>query len=56
MKYKRYKTTLGHKYTMRLCEDEIRERILFRTVDLPECGITPRLHRINLTIIPQIIL
>lgn len=30
MKYKRYKTTLGHRYTMRLCEDEIRERRLFR--------------------------
>lgn len=28
--YKTYKTTLGHKYTMRLCEDEIRERRIFR--------------------------
>ena len=32
MQYKCYKTTLGHKYTMRLCEDEIRERWLFRIV------------------------
>ena len=30
MNYKRYKTTLGHKYRMRCCEDEICERILFR--------------------------
>ena len=30
MNYRRYKTTLGHKYQMRCCEDEVRERILFR--------------------------
>jgi len=30
MNYKRYKTTMGHKYQMRCCEDEVRERILFR--------------------------
>ena len=30
--YKTYKTTLGHKYTMRICEDELRERRIFRAV------------------------
>lgn len=29
MKYKRYKTTMGHRYNMRICEDEIQERRLF---------------------------
>ena len=29
MKYRRYKTTMGHKYYMRICEDEIQERRLF---------------------------
>lgn len=29
MKYKRYKTTMGHKYNMRLCEDEIHEKRIF---------------------------
>ena len=32
MNYKRDKTTLGHKYKMRLCEDEVQERWLFRAV------------------------
>ena len=27
--YKRYKTTTGHRYTMRISEDEIHERRLF---------------------------
>ena len=27
--YRRYKTTLGHRYVMRMCEDEIHERRLF---------------------------
>ena len=30
MNYRRYKTTLGHKYQMRCCEDEVMERMLFR--------------------------
>jgi len=30
MQYKMYKTTMGRKYRMRLCEDEVAERILFR--------------------------
>ena len=29
MEYKTYKTTLGHKYVMRVCEDEIHEKRLF---------------------------
>jgi hypothetical protein len=32
MKYKTYKTTLGHKYQMRICEDELHERRIFRAV------------------------
>lgn len=27
--YKRFKTTTGHRYTMRVCEDEVRERRLY---------------------------
>ena len=30
MNYKCYKTTMGHRYNMRICEDEARERMLFR--------------------------
>ena len=29
MKYRTYKTTMGHKYRMRICEDEQHERDLF---------------------------
>ena len=29
-RYKRYKTTLGHRYTMRMCEDEIQEKMILR--------------------------
>lgn len=32
MRYKSYKTTMGHKYSMRLCEDEVAERFAFRAV------------------------
>ena len=32
MRYKSYKTTMGHKYSMRLCEDEVAERVAFRAV------------------------
>ena len=40
MKYKTYRTTMGRKYRMRLCEDEIAERTLFRitVVALPFFG------------------
>lgn len=31
-RYRRYKTTLGHRYTMRMCEDEIQEKRIFRAV------------------------
>ena len=27
-----FKTTLGHRYTMRVCEDEVQERQLFHAV------------------------
>lgn len=30
MKYKTYKTTLGHKYQMRIYEDELRERRILK--------------------------
>ena len=32
MRYKSYKTTMGHRYNMRLCEDEVAERFAFRAV------------------------
>ena len=32
MKYKTYKTTLGHKYQMRICEDELHERRILKAV------------------------
>jgi hypothetical protein len=30
MRYKTYKTTMGRKYRMRICEDEIRERRILK--------------------------
>ena len=30
MKYRTYKTTLGHKYQMRICEDELHERRILK--------------------------
>ena len=30
MQYRIYKTTMGRKYRMRMCEDEVAERWLFR--------------------------
>ena len=32
MNYRTYKTTMGHKYKMRVCEDEVLERQLFHAV------------------------
>lgn len=29
-RYKRVKTTLGHRYTMRMCENELRERRILK--------------------------
>ena len=31
-RYRRYKTTMGHKYVMRMPDEEVAERILFRVV------------------------
>lgn len=41
MPYRRVKTSLGHRYVMRICEDEVRERDLFHAavVFLPMVAI-----------------